>query len=74
MDRRKIELQLRAVLVTHRVEVNRRDAPTMKKFRERALALLDGLDDEARPYPDLAEQIREARQELDGGPRLPADE
>ena len=66
MDRRKIELQIRAVVVTYRVGVRRRDAPTMEGFRERARALLDGLDEEAGQYPELAEQLEAARHELDG--------
>ena len=64
-DRRRIELQIRAVLVTYRVEARRRDAPTMGEFRERARALLDGLEEAVGPYPDLAERLREAQSELE---------
>lgn len=65
MNRRRIDLQIRAVVVTYRVERRRRDAPTMDVFRERARRLLDDLEKETRPYPDLEERLREARRELD---------
>ena len=64
MDRRRIEMQIRAVVVTYRIEQRRRDAPTMEKFRDRARSILDGLEVEVRPYPDLETQLLEARQEL----------
>lgn len=65
-SRRQIELQIRAVIVPYRVEVRRRDAPTIEEFRQTARALLDGLDEAVKPFPDLAEQLRDARLELDG--------
>ena len=65
MDRRHIELQIRAIVVTYRIELRRRDAPTMEAFRARARAILDGLDAEVRAHPDLAARLREARQELE---------
>lgn len=64
MDRRHIELQIRAVVVTYRIEQRRRDAPTMEAFGARARAILDGLDAEVEAHPDLAERLREAREEL----------
>lgn len=65
MDRRRIELQIRAVMVTYRVEQRRRDSPTMTAFRIHARLLLDGLDEAVRPYPDLQARLDEARRELD---------
>jgi hypothetical protein len=65
VNRRRIDMQIRAVLVTYRVERRRRDAPTMDAFRDRARALLDELEGEVRQYPDLAARLLEARQELD---------
>ena len=65
MDRRQIELQIRAVVVTYRIERQRRDTPTMKAFRARARSILDQLDAEARDYPDLVERLRDARQQLE---------
>ncbi len=72
MDKRRIELQIRAVLVTYRIEVRRRDAPTMEEFRVRARAMLGGIEEAAQQYPDLAEQLREARLEIEADPGQPA--
>ncbi len=72
MERRHIELQLRAVLVTYRIEFKRRDSATMETFRARALSLLDGLGDEITPYPDLQDALRDARREMDGAEMPPA--
>ena len=66
MDRRRIELQIRIVLVTFRIEQRRRDISTMEAFRDRARSIVDALADEVRPYPDLEAQLQEAREELDG--------
>ncbi|MGI8998909.1 MAG: hypothetical protein ACR2GO_04305 [Candidatus Limnocylindria bacterium] len=73
MDRRHIELQLRAVLVAYRIALKRRDAATMKRFRLRAQSLLDDLDDEMVPYPDLQDALRDARREVDGAGIPPED-
>ena len=64
MDRRRIELQLRAILVTYRVEHRRRDSSTMREFRERAHSLLDGLQAEVGRFPDLKAALDDARKEL----------
>ena len=72
MNRRRIELQLRAVLVTYRVEVRRRDAPTMEQFRRSARAMLDQLHEAVLPFPDLAERLSEARREIESDPGPPA--
>ncbi len=71
MERRHIELQLRAVLVTYRIELKRRDSATMETFRARALSVLDGLGDEITPYPDLQDALRDARREMDGAEMPP---
>lgn len=65
MDRRRIELQIRTVVVTYRVEQRRRDSPTMEAFRVQARQLLDNLQEAVRPYPDLEARLDEVRQELD---------
>ena len=65
MDRRRIELQIRAIVVSYRIEERRRDDPTMGKFRARARSILDGLEDDARHYPDLEARLVEVRRELD---------
>ena len=64
VDRRHIELQIRAVVVTYRIEQPRRNAPTMQAFVARAAAILDGIDAEVQAHPDLAARLFEARQEL----------
>ena len=64
MDRRRIELQLRAILLTYRVEHRRRDSSTMREFRERAHSLLDGLEAVVGRYPDLEAALDDARKEL----------
>jgi hypothetical protein len=64
VDRRHIELQIRAVVVTYRIERGRRDARTMQSFLARAATILDGIDTETQAYPDLAARLLEARQEM----------
>ena len=64
MDRRYIELQIRAVVVTYLIERRRRDARTMQAFAARATAILDGLDAQVQAFPDLAARLLEARREL----------
>ena len=66
MDRRQIELQIRAIVVSYRIERRRRDSPTLEGFRARAHTILDGLEDEAHRYPDLEARLVETRRELDG--------
>jgi hypothetical protein len=65
MDRRRIELQIRAVVVTFRIERRRRDTSDMDAFRARARSILESLTEEARPYPDLASQLEHVLGELD---------
>ena len=65
MDRRRIELQIDAILVPFRIERPRRGQSTMDDFRARARAILDGLAEEARHHPDLEARLAEVRRELD---------
>ena len=65
MDRRRIELQLRAVIVTYRIELRRRDSQTMEEFREHAHSLLRTLEAEVQPHPDLQAALAEVRREID---------
>ena len=62
-------MQLRAILLTYRVEHRRRDSSTMREFRERAHELLDGLEQAVRRYPDLKAALDSARVELTDEPR-----
>jgi hypothetical protein len=64
--RRRIELQIRAVLVAYRGERRRQDSNVMERFRERADALLADLDPLVDGQPDLEQQLDDARRELDG--------
>ena len=64
MNRRRIELQIRAVVVTYRLEQRRRDDSTMEAFRSRARSILEALDAEVQDHPDLAARLLEARREL----------
>lgn len=65
MDRRRIELQFRAIVVSYRIERRRRDGPTMEEFRARARSILDGLEEDVRRHPDLEARLAEIRHELD---------
>ena len=64
MDRRRVELQIRAVLVTFRIEQRRRDSPVMEEFRRRAGAIMDSLEVDADGDPDLLTRISDARREI----------
>ena len=65
VDRRRIELQIRAIIVSYRIEQRRRDGPTMDEFRARARSILDGLEEETHRYLDLEARLVEVRRELD---------
>jgi len=73
VDRRRIELQLRAILITYRIEQRRRDSPTMEGFRDRARSILHSLAQEVRPHPDLEAALVQARRELEGEEPSPMD-
>jgi hypothetical protein len=61
LDRRRIGLQIRATLVPFLVEQRRPDSAVMKAVRARARELLGELEEAARPYPDLKEELAQAR-------------
>jgi hypothetical protein len=65
VDRRRIELQIRAVVVTLRIERERRDASTMEEFRARARSILDALSGEVRAHPELEPLLQAAFKELE---------
>jgi hypothetical protein len=65
LDRRRIELQIRAILVPFLVEQRRLDSDAMKAFRSRARELLDGLEEAVRPYPDLRDELADARRQIE---------
>ena len=67
LDRRRIELQIDAVLIPFRIERTRRDSSTMDEFLAHARSILDGIEEDAREHPDLERRLRDARQELDHG-------
>ena len=64
LERERIELQIRAVVVPFRIERELRDQDVRKDFRRRARELLDHLDAAVGPYPDLQEALGAARVEL----------
>jgi hypothetical protein len=45
VDRRRIDLQIRAIVVTYRIERRRRDSHVMEEFRARARSILGGLEE-----------------------------
>ena len=65
MDRRRIELQIDAILVPFRIERTRRGNSTLDEFRARARSILDGLAEDARNDPELAARLVEVRREID---------
>jgi hypothetical protein len=65
VDRRRIEMQIRAVIVPYRIEARRRDSLTLLEFRKRAISILATLEDAASSHPDLAARLSAARHELD---------
>lgn len=67
VDRRRIELQIDAILIPYRIERTRRDDETMDEFRDHARSILDGLEKAAREYPDLHARLLAVRGELDPG-------
>jgi hypothetical protein len=65
MDRRRIALQIQAILLPYRVERRRRNSRVMEQFRERARVLLDDLDDSAGTDAELRQALSDARRELE---------
>ena len=65
MDKRRLALQLRAIRVILRVEQPRHNAATLEDFQARARDMLDGLEEHVRPFPDLEDELIEARREVE---------
>ena len=53
VNRRQLELQIRAVVITLRYEQRRQDPATMAVFRERARVILDGIAGDVAGHPEL---------------------
>ena len=65
MDRRRIALQIRAILIPYRVERQRRDSATMEQFRLRAREMMDALEDSVGDDAELRKALDDARREID---------
>jgi hypothetical protein len=65
LDRRRVGLQIRAILVPYRVERRRRDGVTMHEFRLRARQMIDALEPRVRADPELQRALSDARAEID---------
>ena len=65
LDRRRIGLQIRAILIPYRVERQRRDSATMEQFRLRARFMMDELEESVASDPELRKALTDARQEID---------
>jgi hypothetical protein len=65
MDRRRIALQIQAILVPYRVERRRRNSRVMEQFRQRARVLLNDLDESAGTDAEFREALSDARRELE---------
>ena len=65
MDRRRITLQIRAILIPFRVERRRRDTATMEQFRARARRMMDTLDERVEDDPELRKALADARREIE---------
>ncbi len=65
MDKRRVALQIRAILIPFRVERRRRDTATMEQFRLRARQMMDGLDESVEGDAELRKALADARQEID---------
>jgi len=65
LDRRRIALQIRAILIPFRVERGRRDSATMAAFRLRASRMMDDLEEDASTDPELTKALTDARREIE---------
>ena len=65
LDRRRIALQIRAILIPFRVERQRSDSATMEQFRLRARQMMDALDERVEADPELRKALADARREID---------
>ena len=65
MDKRRVALQIRAILVPYRVERQRRDSATMEQFRLRAKQMIEALEENVEGDPELTKALTDARREID---------
>lgn len=65
MDARRVEFQIRVVRVTYRAQAPILPPNVLQRFRERALALLDGLEGETMPE-HLRTELADVRREVRG--------
>lgn len=65
MDRRRVDLQIRAILIPYRVERQRSDAATIEQFRLRARRMLDVIEKHVEADPAMRQQLADARREID---------
>lgn len=65
MDRRRVALQIRAILIPYRVERLRLGTATMEEFRLRARRMLDALEESVEADASLREELADARREID---------
>lgn len=64
-ERRRIEMQILAVVLTYRSERRRLDDGQMVRFRHQAQQILAKLVDPVRAHPDLEAQLAAAIREVD---------
>jgi hypothetical protein len=64
MDRHRIELQIRAVLVSYRAEAARRDGASLAAVRRRAGEIFALVDAQVRDDPELRTALDDARREI----------
>jgi hypothetical protein len=74
LDRRRIGLQIRVALVSFAIEQRRPDSPVMKAVRARARGLLGELEEAVQPYPDLKEELAQARRRVEADEADEVDE
>jgi hypothetical protein len=67
LDRRRVALQIRAILIPYRVERQRRDTATLEQFRLRARRMMDALEEGVEGDPELRKALADARREIDAG-------
>ena len=65
LDRRRIALEIRAIVIPFRVERRRRDSAAMQQFRLRARRMMDALDERVEADPELQKALADARREID---------
>jgi hypothetical protein len=64
VDERRVELQMRIILVSYRIEQRRRSSEVMIRFRQRAEEIMSRLEASAQGNPAALARIAEARREL----------